>query len=322
MVDLKVLLVESIDQRAVALLSAVAEVVVAKGYDEAALLEQCRDVDGMIIRAQGVASRKLMENCPRLKVVGRHGVGLDNIDVEAATDLGVWVVYTPLANNESVAEHAITMLVALSKQLFKADRAFRQGYWRGRFEFHGNEVRGKTLGIVGVGRVGSRLAEIARRGFEMQILYYDVVPNRKVEEELGGRRCELDEVLSQSDCVSLHVPLIPATEHLIGAKQLALMKPSAFLLNLSRGKVVDEKALIEALQGGKIAGAGLDVFETEPLPQDSPLLKMDNVIVTPHMASHTKEGLLAMAMVARDIIAVLQGQKPEFPANQPKNRRK
>ena len=320
MAEFKVLLVDRIDQRAIDLLGEMAEVMIAKSSDEAALLDLVGDVDGIVIRANGAITRRIMEGAPRLKVVGRHGVGMDNVDVAAATELGIWAVFTPQANLESVAEHAIGMLVVLSKQIVKADRALRRGYWQGRFEFHGNEVMGKTLGIVGVGRIGGRLAEIARVGFSMDLLYYDVVANPFVE-KLGARRCELDELLTHSDYVSIHVPLMPSTEHLIGKRELALMKPTAYLLNLARGKVVDEPALIEALQAGRIAGAGLDVFEAEPPAADNPLWQMDNVVVTPHMAAHTQEGLFNMAMVVKDIMAVLQGQPPQFPFNRPKSPR-
>jgi len=223
-------------------------------------------------------------------------------------------VNTPLANKESVAEHAIGILLGLSKLIVQVDRGLRGGRWRGETEFRGHELKGKTLGVVGAGRIGTRVAEIARLGFDMDILYQDVVVNSRVE-EIGGRRCELDELLSGSDYVTLHVPLTPETEHLIGERELRLMKPTAYLLNLSRGKVVDEAALIDALRTSRIAGAGLDVYEVEPLPSDSPLLRMENVVITPHMSSHTDEALLAMAMVVKDVIEVLHGRPPEFPVN-------
>jgi D-3-phosphoglycerate dehydrogenase len=313
----KVLLVEDIDHRAVALLSAVADVTVASGFDPETLLRETRDKHGMIFRAQGEATRTLMEACPHLKVVARHGVGVDNIDVKAATELGVQVLNTPLANNESVAEQAMGMLIGLSKRIFEADRALRAGDWKARFRLTGLEVKGKTLGIVGSGRVGSRLAEMGRLGFGMNLLYRDVVRSEKLEKELGARRVELDELLAESDYVSLHVPLLPETEKMIGKRELGLMKPTAYLLNLSRGPVVDEAALIEALQQRKIAGAGLDVYEIEPVKPDNPLLKLDNVVLSPHMASLTSEAVFSMAMVVTDVMAVLEGRTPEFPVNRP-----
>lgn len=321
MADYRVLLVERIDPRAIELLRTIAEVVYASAFDEETLIRQANDVDGIIFRARGTASRRLMENAPRLKVVARHGVGVDNIDVEAASELGILVVNTPEANNESVAEHTIGIMLALSKLIVRVDRGLRRGQWRAESEFQGSEVRGKTLGIVGAGRIGTRVAEIAHKGLDMHILYCDVVPNHNIE-QWGARRCELDELLRDADYVSLHVPLSSETTHLIGERALSLMKPTAYLLNLSRGQVVDERALIHALQTGQIAGAGLDVFETEPLPPDSPLTTMENVVITPHMASHTREALLAMAMVVSDVIAVLQGHAPRFPVNRPQKRRR
>lgn len=317
MAKFKVLLVEDIDHRAVALLSAVADVSVASGFDPETLLRETRDKHGMIFRAQGFAGRELMEACPSLKVVARHGVGVDNIDMTAATELGVQVVNTPLANNESVAEQTMGMLICLSKRIMEADRALRRGDWKARFQLTGQEVKGKTLGVVGSGRVGSRLAEMAHWGFGMNVVYRDVVPNARLEKELGARRLELDELLAESDYVSLHVPLLPETDKMIGRRELALMKPTAYLLNLSRGSVVDEAALIEALQKRTIAGAGLDVYEVEPVSPDNPLFKLDNVVCSPHMASLTKEGIFAMAMVVKDVMAVLEGRAPEFPVNHP-----
>ena len=317
MAEFKVLLVEDIDHRAVAMLSAVADVTIASAFDPKTLTEETRDKHGMIFRAQGYASRELMLACPNLKVLARHGVGVDNIDVQAATELGIWVVNTPLANNESVAEQAMGMLLCLSKRIMEADRALRRGEWKARFRLIGQEVKGKTLGVVGSGRVGTRLAEMAFFGFQMNVLYRDVVANPRLEQATGARRVELDELLAESDYVSLHVPALPETEKMIGGRELALMKPTAYLLNLARGSVVDEAALIEALQKGGIAGAGLDVYEIEPVQPDNPLFKLDNVVCSPHMASLTKEGTFAMAMVVKDVMAVLQGRAPEFPVNHP-----
>jgi D-3-phosphoglycerate dehydrogenase len=312
--ELKVLLLEPFDPRGMDLLKESAEVVFARSFDEDTLVEQARDVDGIVARARGTVSRRVMENAPRLKVVGRHGVGVDNIDVEAATELGIQVVNTPLANMESVAEHTIGILLGLSKLIVRVDRGLRRGQWREEAEFRGNELKGKTLGIVGTGRVGTRVAEIASLGFDMDLLYRDVVPNPRVE-EIGARRCDLDELLALSDYVTLHVPLIPETEYLIGERELGLMKPTAYLLNLSRGNVVKEAALIDALQTGRIAGAGLDVYEVEPLPSASPFLDMENVVLTPHMSSHTDEALWSMSMVVKDVLAVLGEHPPDFPVN-------
>ncbi len=310
----KVLLLDPFHPRGMELLKEKAEIVFARGIDEDTLVEDARDVQGIAVRARGFISRRVMENAPQLKVVGRHGVGVDNIDIAAATELGIWVVNTPLATVEPVAEHTIALMLALAKLVVRTDRLMRRGKWREQGDFQGRELKGKTLGIIGSGRIGARVAEIARLGFNMEILYSDVRPNARVE-ELGGRHCPLDDLLKASDFVTLHVPLLPETEHLIGERELNLMKPTAYLLNLARGKVVNEAALIAALQAGRIAGAGLDVYEVEPLPPDSPLLHMENVVLTPHMSSHTEEALVAMSLVTQDIVAVLNGQTPQFPVN-------
>ena len=322
MADWRVLLVEQIDGRAVEWLRAKAEVCYPQAFDEDGLIEAAREADAVVFRAIGQGTRRMMEGCPRLKVMARHGVGVDNIDVAAATELGVQVVYTPLANLESVAEHAIGMMLGLAKNIVRCDRAMRRRDWDARAGMHGIEVRGKTLGIVGAGRIGTRLAEIASRGLGMRVRYCDVIPNAKLDDEVQAVRCDLETLLRESDFVSLHVPLLASTRYLIGERELRLMKPGAFLLNLSRGPVVDERALVEALRAGTIAGAGLDVFEQEPLPADSPLLEMENVILTPHNASHTAEALLAMANVVRDIVAVLEGRAPDFPVNHPASLRR
>jgi phosphoglycerate dehydrogenase-like enzyme len=180
-------------------------------------------------------------------------------------------------------------------------------------------ILGKTLGLVGFGRIGRRMAEMARRGWGRSIIYYDVLAYPAAEAELGARKVDLPSLLAQSDFVSVHTPLVPETRGLIGEMALQAMRPSAFLINTSRGPVVDSAALARALQQGWIAGAGLDVYDPEPLPPDSPLLAMDNVILSPHMAAHTDEALLRMAMVVTDVLAVIDGRPPENPVAPPTN---
>jgi len=305
-----VLLYEAIHPDGLALLEEQAEVRYAPGWSEEEVLPILRDVAGIIIRANGRITRRLMEHAPRLKVVGRHGVGLDNVDVAAATDLGIYVVNTPQANAEAVAEHTLGLMIALFKHIVAGDRELRAGNWDARYRLVGHELKGCTLGVVGCGRIGSRVAQMAHAAFDVHILYHDAVPRPELEARLGAKRLGLEELLQRADCVTLHVPLTPATRELIGERELALMKPTAFLINTSRGPVVDEAALIQALQAGRIAGAALDVYATEPLPTDSPLLDVENVIVTPHMAAHTVEALRNMSLVAKDVIAVLEGREP------------
>jgi D-3-phosphoglycerate dehydrogenase len=307
------LLFEDIHPEAVDLLRRGAVVRVADSVDEDALLSIVSDVDGIIIRANGTVSSRLMDAAPKLKVVGRHGTGVEAIDLEAATARGIVVVNTPDANVESVAEHALGMVIVLAKRLGQADRAIRSGDWEARYRLIGTELKGKRLGLIGLGRIGTRLAELAHQALDMDIQYADVIAYPESEASLGARRVELAELLTTSDVVSVHVPLLPTTHHLIDRDALRQMKPSAYLLNTARGSVIDPEALVEALRNGWIAGAGLDVFEPEPLPPDSPLLSLENVILSPHMAAHTDEALLRMALVAEDILAVIAGEEPRFP---------
>jgi phosphoglycerate dehydrogenase-like enzyme len=225
----------------------------------------------------------------------------------------VVVVNTPTANDESVAEHCIGMMILLAKRLLEADHAARFGDWEARYRLTGVELYGKTLGLVGFGKIGQRVASIAHSGFAMSILYHDVVAYPRAEESMSARRLPLDGVLAMADFVSVHTPLLPSTRGLIGEEALRRMKPTAYLINSSRGAVVDQEALIRALKEKWIAGAGLDVFDPEPLPNNSPLRAMDNVVLSPHMASHTDEALYRMAMVVLDVLAVLEGRAPENP---------
>jgi len=305
-----VLLFEPIHEKAVQILKEQADVRMAASLDEDALVQTVADVDGIIIRANGKVSRRLMEAAPRLKVVGRHGVGIEAIDRVAAAERGITVVNTPDANLESVAEQCIGMMIALAKRLLQADRALRAGDWDSRYRLTGVELLGKTLGVVGFGRIGQRVAEIGHVAFQMPVLYHDVVEYPEAERALGARKVSLDVLLPAADFVSVHAPLLPATTGLINEAALRQMKPTAYLINSSRGPVVDQAALVRALSEGWIAGAGLDVFDPEPLPADSPILSLENVVVSPHMAAHTDEALLRMAMVVEDVLAVIAGKSP------------
>lgn len=308
-----VLLYEPIHERALAFLKERADVRLAENLDEDTILRLVGDVEGIIIRANGKVSRRIFEAAPRLKVVARHGVGVEAIDRQAAADRGVAVVNTPAANDESVAEHCIGMMILLAKRLLEADQAARCGDWEARYRLIGVELYGKTLGLVGFGKIGQRVAAIAHDGFGMSIAYHDIVPYPEAEAALGARRLPLENLLEGADFVSVHTPLVPATRGLIAEDALRRMKRTAYLINSSRGPVVDQEALIRALKEGWIAGAGLDVFDPEPLPPDCPLRALDNVVLSPHMAAHTDEALYRMAMVVSDVLAVIEGRPPENP---------
>ncbi|GAB4530196.1 MAG: hydroxyacid dehydrogenase [Anaerolineae bacterium] len=308
----RVLLYEDMHQAGKQLLASKAEILFARSLDEDDLIEQVRDIDALIIRANGAVTARLMDAAPRLKVIGRHGVGVDTIDLKAAQERGIVVCNTPVANVESVAEQAVGLMLAVSKQIVRADKAIREGRWGVRYEYIGQELRGRTLGLVGMGRIGGRVAEICHTAFDMPILYHDIVSYPPLEEKLGAQKLPLDEVLSQADYVSVHVPLLPATQGLIGREQFELMKKGAVFINTARGPIVDEAALLEALRSGHLAGAGLDVYSHEPVTVDNPLLRLDNVVLTPHMAAHTEDALRAMSLVAEDVLRVLEGKEPIY----------
>lgn len=250
-----------------------------------------------------------------LKIVANFAVGFDNIDTAEAKKRGVAVTNTPGVLTESVAEHTFALILGVAKNIVEADKFMRAGGYQGWEPelFIGTQLLGKTIGIVGAGRIGSYVAKAAQ-GFQMKILYQDIRKNPEFEAQTGAQFVDLPTLLSNSDVVTVHVPLLPETRHLIGEGQLSLMRPTALLINTSRGAVVDEEALVAALQSGKIAGAGLDVYENEP--QLTPgLTSLKNVILTPHTASATKEAREAMSKIAADnIIAVLSGKEPLTPA--------
>ncbi|MBI4434944.1 D-glycerate dehydrogenase [Candidatus Uhrbacteria bacterium] len=255
---------------------------------------------------------------PNLKIVANYAVGTDNIDLAAANARGVIVANTPGVLTDAVAEHTVALMFALARHITAADQYAKSGRYTGwdPFLFLGMELKGKTLGIVGLGRIGFGVAERCVRGMGMRVLYHDPKTNPDFERELGGQFRSLDDLLRESDIISIHVPLLPSTHHLINAERLGRMKPTALLINTSRGPIVDEAALLDALERKTIAGAALDVFECEPSitcrPDDHLRLKaMPNVILTPHIASATVEARQAMSrLAAENILAVLEGREP------------
>ena len=311
----KILLYEDMHEVGKALLKEKAEIFFARSLEETSLIEEVKEVDGIIIRANGKVSRKLMESAPKLKVIGRHGVGVENIDLEAATEKGIWAVNTPDANDISVAEHFFGLALILSKMLKKADIALREGRFEARYQYIGRELHGKTLGILGFGRIGRAVGRIGYKGFDMKVLYYDAVRYQEVEEEIKAEKVSLENLLTRSDYISINLPMLPATQGLLKEREFGLMKPSAYIINLARGPIWDEKVLYTALKEGKIAGAASDVYEVEPATKEHPLFRLENFVGTPHMAAHTDEALRRMSLVAEDVIRVLEGKAPLHPVN-------
>ncbi len=282
------------------------------------LVEKAKEYDALVtLLTDKVDCNLIKAGQPRLRIIAQYAVGYDNIDLDCATKYGVYVTNTPGVLTEAVADFTWGLILAVTRRIVEADQFVRSGEWyKTGTGWHplmmlGFEINGKTIGIVGMGRIGRAVAERAK-GFKMRILYYDQrrLPPEE-EERLNAKYVSLEELLRESDIVSLHVPLTKDTYHLIGEKELRLMKKSAYLVNTARGKVVDTDALVKALQEGWIAGAALDVFEQEPLPPDHPLTKMKNVVLAPHAASATVETRTKMAMlVADNLIAFYKGEVP------------
>lgn len=274
------------------------------------LAEIIRDVDGLITGLEQVTPR-VLENANRLKVISAGGVGYDHIDLDAATARGIAVCNCAGCNNRSVAELAFGMMLSLSRQIYQSDRALRNGEW-GRF--FGPELWGKTIGIVGLGRVGKSVAQLAK-GFGMRILANDVAWNITYADEHGISYVPLDRLLEESDYVTLHTPLTPWTHKLISDRELGLMKPTAYLINTSRGPVVDEPALCKALEQNTIAGAGLDVYVNEPT-NDCVFRHYDNAIITPHIGGASNEAYdRSLQLALLNVTSVLNGRPPHSQVN-------
>jgi D-3-phosphoglycerate dehydrogenase len=285
----KVLVASRIHERGIEILeSAGLEVVRVEEPPEEELIRAVKGVHGLIVRSKPLVTRRVIEAADSLIVIGRAGVGVDNIDVEAARAKGIEVLTSPEASTQSVAELTIGLMLAVARKIAFCDRRIRAGDWPKKHAV-GLELYGKTLGVIGAGRIGSTVAKIAKFGFNMSILYYDVVRNTRLEEEISAKYTPLEELLRQADIVTVHVPLTEETKYIINEERLKLMKKTAILINTSRGAVVDTNALIKALREGWIAGAGLDVFEEEPLPVNHPLLKLENVVLTAHIGASTEE---------------------------------
>ncbi|MDZ4295944.1 MAG: D-glycerate dehydrogenase [Patescibacteria group bacterium] len=276
------------------------------------LLEGVKGVDAVLAMLTEKIDAELLDAAgAQLKIVADYAVGYDNVDLEAARSRGVAITNTPDVLTATVAEYTFALVLALSHRVVQGDRFFRAGTYKGwePMLLLGNDIQGKTLGIVGLGRIGMQLAQYAAGSFGMNVRYYDVRRNEEFERDCGARfHATLEELMPHADYVSIHVPLNPSTRHIINAVRLKLMKRSAYLINTSRGPVVDEAALVAALTDGTIRGAALDVFEHEPTPTPG-LTALENVIVTPHIASATEETRAKMAeLAARNIIEVLAGR--------------
>ena len=301
-----ILLLETVHEEAQALMEAAAALLRATALDASTVAGEAAGCEAIITRGAGRVPDSVMEVNPQLRCVARCGVGLDNIDVAAASRLGIAVVHAPDSSTQSVAEHALAMIFALSRQLGRLDKAVKGGRWEVREGFSGIELAGKTLGIVGLGRIGRRVAEMGHA------LGMSVVTWSPRSQDARFPALPLEELLACANVLSLHLALTPDTRGLIDRAALQRMGPGAILVNTARGALIDEEALVEVLASGRLAGAGLDVLAQEPPPPDHPLLRLDNVLITPHTAGLTETAYRRMCVeTCQQVVRILRGEEPD-----------
>ena len=306
MINKRVLLLESVSEQADQLLKSSVQVSTARSPDGGGAIAQHTAIHGILTRGKGDVSRQLIEQCPDLEVIARCGVGLDNVDVDFATRQGIKVINAPGSNADTVAEHTLGLMLMLQRQLYQTVKAVKNNQWNFRTAYHGDEIRGKTLGILGMGNIGKKVAKLAS-AFGVKVIYWSAS-----QQSLPYvARC-LSEVLQQADLISLHLPLTDQTRHLINREALEKMRPHALLINTARGGIIDQKALTDALSQGTIGGFAADVLEEQPPAPDDPLLRMPNVLITPHSASLTKRTYNEMCLITvKNIISLLSGDSIE-----------
>jgi len=312
----RVIVTEYIDPAGLEILARYFDLVYLPDSKKVKLENVIGEASGIGVRLAPITA-DLMASAPRLKVVAKHGVGYDNIDVAAATARRIVVVTTPKANAVSVAEHILSLMLCLANRICAANADLKAGRFKKREDYVGVELKGKTLGVVGLGRIGSETARKCKSGFGMNVVAYDPLLSAETFELTGYKRADtLGPLLEEADFVVLCVPLTSETTNMIGARELTWMKPSAFLVNTSRGGLVDEAALYTSLSEGRIAGAAMDAFVKEPPGPKTPLLTLDNFIATPHVAGATHEAMRRMATdLAEEIVRVLSGERPLYAVN-------
>jgi D-3-phosphoglycerate dehydrogenase len=312
---MKILVADPVAKEGIELLQSQAEVDVKLGLKPDELKKIIGDYEALVVRSETKATADIIQAGKKLQVIARAGVGLDNIDVEAATRQGVVVVNAPTGNTIAAAEHTVAMMLALARHIPQANAKLKSGAWK-RSDYMGTELRGKTLGIIGLGNVGS---EVARRAqaFNMRLVGYDPFVSSDYARNLAVELVTLEQLIKTSDFITLHLPLTAQTKMLLGAKELSKMKPTARIINCARGGLVDEEALVKAVDAGKVAGAAVDVFIKEPVT-DSVLFQSDKIIVTPHLGASTTEAQTSVALeVAEQVLAVLKGQPAKYAVNAP-----
>lgn len=309
----RIVVAEPFDPAVLEKLSNVGQVQVLRACDENALPSAMHDCDALLVRTAARVTRPVIESAPRLRVIGRGGVGLDNIDLDAARERNIAVVYTPAASTDAVADLAIGLMINLLRKVSWTDQETRQGrFTLARDAAVSREMSELTVGIIGLGRIGRAVARRCRHGFNMRVVYNDIVDPGWLD--FTAEPMSKPELFRTADLVTLHTPLTPDTQNLINADVLSTFKPGAILINTARGAIVNSPDLARALLVGQLTGAGLDVTDPEPLPPDHPLLQAPNTILTPHIGARTVSSLARMNAVVDDVIRVLRGQRPLYPA--------
>ena len=313
----RILVADPIADDGVSRLRAAGEVDVATGLEPGALRERIADYDALVVRSETKVTADLLDAATRLRVVGRAGVGVDNIDLDAATRHGILVLNAPTGNTIAAAEQAVAMMLALVRNIPLADQALHAGRWE-RSKFMGMELRDKTLGVLGLGKIGFEVARIASTGLQMRVLAHDPLVTSERATQAGAELAEFETLLTESDVLTVHVPLNDATRGVIGAAELRRMRAGARLINVARGGIIDETALADAIREGHIAGAAIDVWTAEPPPADHPLLQLPQVVATPHLGASTREAQVNVAFdVADQIVEYLRGGSPRYAVNAP-----
>ena len=293
------------------------DVTVATGLSPEELKPRLAGCNVLVVRSETKVTESVMLEAHELRLIGRAGAGVDNIDVEAATRLGILVINAPSGNTMAAAEHTVALMLALARNVAAGDESMHAGRWD-RKSLMGTELNGKTLGVVGLGRIGQEVARTANQGLGMHILAYDPIIGPERAEAIGARLVKFDELIRESDFVTVHVPMTDKTRGIIGKRELQAMKPRARVINVARGGIIDEDALVEALKDGHISGAALDVFSQEPLPPDHPFRSLKQVVLTPHLGASTEEAQINVAVdLADQILGFYQGEMPRSAINLP-----
>jgi D-3-phosphoglycerate dehydrogenase len=312
---MKVLIADQINEKGIDELKDIADVVVQTDITPEELVDSIADYDAIVVRSRTKVTREVIEASKKMKIIARAGVGVDNVDVGAATEKGIMVVNAPESTSITVAEHTMGVLLSLARKISIADKSVKEGKWE-KNKFMGSELSGKTLGIIGMGRIGSQVATRCQ-AFNMEVLVNDPYITEDVAAKLGAKIVDRETLFREADVISIHVPLTPETKHSIAQEQFQQMKENACIINCARGGIINEEDLYQALKNDEIGGAGLDVFEKEP-PVGSPLLELDNLVATPHIGASTREAQRdAAIIVAKEIKKVLTGESPKNVLNMP-----